>query len=183
MNATIKCIYTLCVLLILVTNINGLPAEILQNSGVVVHVSKSHVMGSPETQQIIQQIAQDISPQWLQFNIYFRQDNVTSSFVFNSADKTPTDEAFITGVTTAINAGMKVMIKILMSVRDSDLYGGINLNPLNPDIWFESYTSNLLHFARISEQYGVSAIAVATELPIMTAKYPSLRLLEMRVSM
>jgi hypothetical protein len=173
MNATFKCMYTLCVLLILLaTNINGLPAEILQNSGVVLHVSKSNVMGSPETLQIIQKIAEDINPQWLQFNIYFRQDNVTSSFVFNSPDKTPTDEAFITGVTTAINAGMKVMIKILMSVRDSDVFGGINLNPLDPDQWFESYTSNLLHFAQLSEQYGVSALAVATELPIMTAKYP-----------
>jgi hypothetical protein len=150
----------------------GLPAEILQNSGVVLHVSKSDVMGSEETQKIIQSTATDINPSWVQFNIYFRQDNVTSSYVFNSDDKTPTDQAFKIGVTTAINAGMKVMVKILMSVRDSDLYGGINLDAKDPDVWFASYTSTLLHFVRLSEKYGVSAIAVATELPIMTAKYP-----------
>ena len=101
-----------------------------------------------------------ITPGWV-------TDNKYSSNV-ERKDRTPTDEELIFAIEKAHELGMKVMLKPHLDRKNGGWRAFID--PSDKDKFFENYGNMLLHYAAMSEQYGVEQFSVGAELWKLTTK-------------
>ncbi|MFI5362741.1 MAG: glycoside hydrolase family 113 [Elusimicrobiota bacterium] len=87
--------------------------------------------------------------------------------VVAATDKTPSDDALRAAIRAARAQGLKVVLKPHVDV----LKGGARawINPKDAKIWFASYRTYLLNYARIAREENCSLFVVGTELALLSA--------------
>ncbi len=114
-----------------------------------------------ETAAYIKQIA-NTGAQWLQLNPTFYQTS-RSSNVIEEGNTTPTDAGVEKAVKAAHDAGLKVMLKPHVDLRDSGSHRG-EIQPSDRNRWFASYEAFISRYADLAARTKVEAFAVGTEL-------------------
>lgn len=109
----------------------------------------------------LQQLA-NVGANWVTVEPLLTQPTLNSSFVQLSPDESTTDESLTVFIKTARSLGLNVMIKILLTIDDGSSW--VYVSPQNATAWFASYTSFLLHYARLGAPLGVSTLCLGTEL-------------------
>ena len=80
---------------------------------------------------------------------------------------TPTDEALIEAINSAHSLGLNVMLKMHPEVVSGEWRGAIN--PEDREGWFSNYSSIVLHYATLAQQYGVEELCLGAEMFNMTS--------------
>lgn len=116
---------------------------------------------SAETAAFLKQIA-DTGAEWVQLNPTFYQRSRSSS-VIEESDTTPSDAGVEKAVKAAHDAGLKVMLKPHVDLRESGAHRG-EIRPSDRQVWFDSYAGFITRYADLGARTGVEAFAVGTEL-------------------
>ncbi|WP_158305830.1 glycoside hydrolase family 113 [Parvularcula bermudensis] len=95
------------------------------------------------------------------------QDSATASHVYNSEDQTESLASVDLMIKTAHARGLQVMLKPHINSHDRSFSG--TWAPEDADAWFDSYTAELLNFARIAEANNVEMFSIANELQTITS--------------
>jgi hypothetical protein len=99
---------------------------------------------------------------WASLLVTWYQDTATSNLIARRDDKTPTDDALRIAVQELHGKGLKVMLKPHVDPWNGQWRGEIN--PSNPDSWFDSYTHFIVHYAQLAQEQQVEALCMGTEL-------------------
>ena len=93
--------------------------------------------------------------------IPYYQQNINTTAMYPGND-TPTDAALVQGIETAHAAGLKVLLK--PHIQSQDNVWRANINPVDRQSWFNSYTQMLTHYAQIAQANHVEMYMIGTEL-------------------
>lgn len=91
--------------------------------------------------------------------------SIYSTDMYPLSTNTPSDASLISAIQLAESYGLKVVIKLHLESQDGSWRAFIN--PNDYQTWFTNYTSFVLHYADIGQQYGVSLIVIGSELIAM----------------
>jgi hypothetical protein len=133
--------------------------------GASVYPSWDGHFGSDEFRQSLDQL-KTTNANYVSLIIPLYQSNLYSTDVFRGGN-TPTDQALISGINYAHSLGLKVMLKPHLESYTHEWRA--NINPSDRSAWFQSYESQLKHFAQIAQDYGVEDLCLATELISMAS--------------
>ena len=106
-------------------------------------------------------------------NFPFYQSSWQASEVSTSPENTPTISELEEIIEIAHNSGLSVMIRPIMDEQaflSSNRWRG-QIQPKDPDSWFDSYQSLLLSYASLAEASDVKSLNIGTELNSMQNKY------------
>jgi Concanavalin A-like lectin/glucanases superfamily len=112
---------------------------------------------APGLQQLVNTGANSVTfvPQWFTPSIY-------STDMYPLSTNTMSDASLISAMQLAESKGLKVVIKLHLDSQDGTWRAGIN--PTDYKTWFTNYTSFVLHYADIAQQYGASLLVIGCEL-------------------
>lgn len=108
-------------------------------------------------------------------NFPFYQTDWQANEVKTSQIHTPTIPELQNVIEEAHQAGFSVMLRPIMDEQvfiRSGMWRG-QIEPKNPDIWFDSYEALLLTYARLAQSTDAKALNIGTELNSMQNKYPA----------
>ncbi len=100
---------------------------------------------------------------WVAVNLYWYQDNRSSTIIRPDAEKTASDESLIHLINYMHGKGMKVMLKPLIEARDGTRRS--RFFPINWEAWFRNYEQFILHYAELAEQKGADLLCIGCEYP------------------
>ncbi len=161
----------LAIALLLVTSIPGLiPQANADTNGEIRSASIQPFTTTDFASENMRQAMTDIKvtgANYVTLIIPYYQANRQSTDMYPSWN-TPTDDALITAIGYAHNAGLKVMLKPHLETDYIEWRGNINPAPSDRPAWFASYQTMLLHYGRIAQRHGVEDFCIGAELFPMT---------------
>ena len=106
---------------------------------------------------------------WISLLVTGYQDDVGSTDIAITLEKTPTDEDLVHAIEEAHALGLKVMLKPHVDLFDDPDHwrGQIGVefeSEMEWDAWFSSYRDFIFHYAELAEAHGVDQFCTGTEL-------------------
>ena len=110
-------------------------------------------------------LVNDTGANYISLLVTWYQDNLSSTNIYSSGTKTPSDAALIDAINRAHSLGMKVMLKPHVDVNTGQWRGYINsTTEANWNEWFANYTNFMNYYADFAETNGVDMLSVGVEL-------------------
>jgi hypothetical protein len=103
---------------------------------------------------------------WAGVLVTWYMDGRASADVAPDPLRTPTDAAVLQAIGELRAAGVKVMVKPHVDVRDGTWRGAIR--PSDTAAWFASYEAFILRYARLAQAAGAEMFCVGTELATLS---------------
>ncbi|MCX7013681.1 MAG: hypothetical protein NTW86_14190 [Candidatus Sumerlaeota bacterium] len=96
------------------------------------------------------------------------EDDYNSSFLYEKTGRTAPDFRIRETVNLARARGLRVMLfpYVLLTAASEGKWRGA-LDPKDPGMWWQSYTSHLLRFAKIAQDCGAESLSIGSELASM----------------
>ncbi|MBT4502841.1 MAG: hypothetical protein HOC74_34225 [Gemmatimonadetes bacterium] len=106
---------------------------------------------------------------WISLLVTGYQDDVGSTDIVITLEKTPTDEDLVHVIEEAHALGLKVMLKPHVDLFDDPDHwrgqiGGEFESEMGWEAWFSSYRDFIFHYAELAEAHGVDQFCTGTEL-------------------
>ena len=105
-----------------------------------------------------------VIPRWF-------MDTGTSNTIYFDSSLTPSDSLVELTISMIHDAGMYVMLKPHVDVKDGTWRNAIS--PSNTDLWYDQYEAFITYYADIAAANGVDMFCLGTELDSMAAKDPT----------
>jgi hypothetical protein len=103
---------------------------------------------------------------WISLIVTCNQKTIDSTEIF--CDRGPSDREVIHAIQTAHAAGLRVMLKPHLDLSEDFSHWrgeiGKSFDQSQWQVWFESYTAYITHFAKIAQDQNVDAFVVGTEM-------------------
>jgi len=114
---------------------------------------------SPDSDESLRRLAKT-NTEWVAINVVWYQPDVSSSYIYANATKTPTNDAVTHAIDTIHRLGMKVMLKPMIDLEDGRWRGEIPPS----DRWFKSYAAFIGFFAELAQEHKVELFCIGCEL-------------------
>ncbi len=135
--------------------------------------STSYGVSDSRWQGSLEEIKESTGAQWLEMPILLSQPAPESVDIAADAG-TPTVEAFTSGVRKAHEAGFKVFLAPLLTVRQPGGWAAlITPGPALQQSWFDHYWRTLKPYLVAAEANGVEQVALATEMEWLQSNAPA----------
>jgi len=139
--------------------------------GVTFFVTNAYVLNNQTIYDELDEMAAS-NVTWISLGFSIFQLNSSSSFVFKDPLRTPDDDSIVSFVRYCRRNRMEVMIKPLLELSNDNDSSWMEIHPLNPGLWFTSYTDIMVSYAGIAQRSGASALSIGVELANMTQSFP-----------
>ncbi len=129
-----------------------------------------------ESELSIKKMEVDTNAHWINIVTTWYQNTLQSTEIFSHPTNTPTDEGLELIFKKAQRLGMHTMLTPFVDPLDGE--GGLwraNIGFSTTeewDLWFESYTTFILHYAALAERLHINILNIGTELSNSTLKRP-----------
>lgn len=134
------------------------------------------VYGQPNMTEVdaVYEQLRELGVNSLSINFPFYQTDLYASDVYMNPVDTPTISALTSMIERAHLMGFTVMIRPIMDEQVFMVSGKWRgqIQPRDPEKWFQSYTSFLLEYAKLAENLNVKILNIGTELTSMERGYP-----------
>lgn len=131
-----------------------------EQRGLVLPTWERHGYRDTDPRGALQDIA-GVGAGWVQIIPTWYQSAPASSKIAPS-DSSVDDADVRQVISLARGEGLKVLLKPHVDLRDGS--DRAQIDPADPDAWFQSYHAFITHYAELAQQLGVEEFAVGTEL-------------------